>query len=474
MDKERLKNIPNLPGVYLMKDKKGTVLYIGKAASLRKRTPSYFRRDANLPPRTRLMVEKIADISFFVTGSEAEALITESALIKRYKPRYNVALKDDKSYPLLKLTVKEDFPRLILTRKRRNDGSIYYGPYTDVKLLRRALAIMKKIFPLRTCRRIPKKVCLNYRIRQCLAPCIEAIDKSEYSDIVKELKLFLSGKRKKLIDEISKKMHDASEKRDFESAAILRDRIRALSVVPSTIKAPAPVERKVNPYDEIVALKYLLGFRRVPRRIEAFDISNISGREAVGSMVTFVDGRPSKDDYRRFKIRGVKGIDDYKMMKEIVRRRYERVKAEKLFSPDLIIIDGGKGQLNAASSTLEGLGFKRIPVIGIAKRFEHIYLKKRKEPVIFSKNSATLHLIQRLRDEAHRFAISYHRVLRGKKLKKSILDDIEGIGEKRKHTLLSKFGSVENIKKAGIDKLSSVKGIDEKTAMRIKGQLDGV
>lgn len=509
MDKKRLKNIPDLPGVYIMKDKKGDTLYIGKAASLKKRVSSYFKRDSDLSLRTRLMVEKVADISFIVTGSEPEALITESAFIKRYKPRYNVALKDDKSYPYLKLTVNEDFPRLILTRKKRDssadqsseaqkakeeverkpvprsfseggshsakadDEAIYYGPYTDVKLLRKALGIMRGIFPLRTCRRMTKKVCLNYHIGQCSAPCIEAINKDAYSDIVKEQKLFLEGKRERLIDELSKKMKKRAEQKDYEKAAILRDRITALSIVPRTIRRAryretAFIKKKAKPYDEIVALKYLLGLRRVPRKIEAFDISNIRGKEATGSMITFIDGQPSKDNYRRFKIRDVKGVDDYKMMREIIRRRYERVKSEKLPCPDLIIIDGGKGQLNVASLTLEQLGFRRLPVIGIAKRFEHIYLRRRREPIIFSQHSPILHLIQRLRDEAHRFAISYHRKLRSKKLRGSILDDIEGIGEKRKRLLLNKFGSVGNIKKAGIKELSSLKGIDIKTAKSIR------
>lgn len=466
MDKERLKNIPDLPGVYIMKDNMGRALYIGKAASLKKRVSSYFKRDPNISHRIRLMTEKAADVSFIVTGSEAEALITESAFIKRYRPRYNVALKDDKSYPYLKLTVGEEFPRLMLTRKLRRNGSLYYGPYTDVKLLRKALGIMKRLFPLRTCRRMPKKVCLNYHIGQCPAPCVEAVDKSEYGDIVKELELFLTGRREELIDELSRKMRWAAEKRDFEEAALLRDRIVALSVVPRPTGGASIIE-KAKPYDEVTALKSLLGLKRVPRRIEAFDVSNISGKEATGSMITFIDGRPSKDDYRRFKIRDVSGIDDYKMMKELVRRRYERVKAERLPCPDLIIVDGGKGQLNAASSVLEELGFERLSVIGIAKKFEHIYLRKRKEPIIFSEHSPVLRLIQRLRDEAHRFAVAYHRKLRRKTLRRSALDEIEGIGKKRKRLLLNRFGSVENIRKAGVEELRSVKGISIKLAKSI-------
>ncbi|MDD5680120.1 MAG: excinuclease ABC subunit UvrC [Candidatus Omnitrophica bacterium] len=415
MDKEKLKNIPDLPGVYIMKDNKGGILYIGKAASLKNRVLSYFRDKANISQRIGMMAGKADDIAFFVTGSEAEALILEAAFIKKHKPRYNVALKDDKSYPYLELTENEDFPRLIVTRRRgdslpgKDGGSVFYGPYTDVKLLRRALGVMKRIFPLRTCRRMSKKSCLNYRIGQCYAPCIGAIDKNAYSDIAEELKMFLSGDRLGLIESLSEKMRKAAAIKDYEKAALLRDRITALSVVPK-------IKIRITHYDEIEELRHLLRLRRPSRRIEAFDISNISGKEAAGSMVTFIDGKPNKDHYRRFKIRSVKGINDYEMMSEIVRRRYERVKKERLPSPDLVIIDGGKGHLNAAASVLSELGFGKLPVIGIAKKFEHIYLKGRKEPIIFSHNSPILHLIQRLRDEAHRFAISYHRVLRRKKI----------------------------------------------------------
>jgi len=415
MDKEKLKNIPDLPGVYIMKDSDGGILYIGKAASLKNRVLSYFRERADISQRISMMVAKAADIGFFVTGSEAEALILEAALIKKHKPRYNVALKDDKSYPYLELTKNEDFPRLLITRRKGvylpagRDGSLFYGPYTDVKLLRKALGVMKRIFPLRTCRRMPKRPCLNYRIGQCYAPCVEAISKDAYYDIAKELKMFLNGDRIGLIENLSLKMRTAAAAKDYEKAAILRDRISALSVIPK-------IKLRITSRNEIEELKYLLRLKRPPKRIEAFDISDISGKEAVGSMVTFIDGKPSKDDYRKFKIRSVEGINDYEMMREIVRRRYERVKAERLPSPDLIIIDGGKGHLNAAVSVLEELGFAKLPVIGIAKQFEHIYLKSSKEPIIFSHSSPILHLIQRLRDEAHRFAISYHHVLRRKKI----------------------------------------------------------
>ena len=445
-----------------MKDKEGNILYIGKASSLKKRVSSYFRPEADLSSRIKVMVGKIEKISFFLTASEAEALITERAFIKKYKPRYNVALKDDKSYPYLKLTLYEEFPRLILTRKKRDDKGTYYGPYTDVKLLRKALNIMKRVFPLRTCKRMPKKICLNYHIAQCYAPCIQAISKTSYADIVRELKLFLSGRKSLLLKELSKKMKDSSQKRDYEKAALLRDRIIALSTLPRKIKREK---------DQMLFLAKLVGLKRRTRKIEAYDISNISGKEAVGSLITFIDGKPSKNNYRKFKIKSVEGIDDYKMMKEVIRRRYEKVKKERLSSPDLIIVDGGKGQLNACYSVLKELGFERIPVIGIAKKFEHIYLRKRKEPIVFSKNSPMLHLIERLRDEAHRFAIGYHHLLRSKKVKESILDKIEGIGDKRKKTLLKKYPSLENIRKVSLRELSSLRGMNIKTARRIKEYL---
>jgi len=479
MEKEELKSIPNLPGVYLMKDEGGNILYIGKAASLKKRVSSYFKGSPHPSARTQLMVEKVADITFFVTGSEAEALIAEAAFIRRYKPRYNVALKDDKSYPYLKLTTNERYPRLIITRKVKRDGAVYYGPYTDVKLLRKAMGLMKRIFRLRSCKRIPKKVCLNYRLGQCCAPCIGAIDESGYGDIVREVRLFLEGRRDRLIEDLSKRMGELAKRREFEKAAVLRDRIAALSVVPRPIgdartrdiSGAGGKNRRISEiaaYDELIAFMHLLSLRRVPHRIEAFDISNICGDMAVGSMITFIDGKPSKDDYRRFKIKGVTGIDDYRMMQEIIRRRYERVKKERLPSPDLIIIDGGKGQLNAALKALDGLGFGRIPVVGIAKRFERIYLKHRKEPILFSHRSPVLHLIQRLRDEAHRFAVTYHRMLRGKRLSLSVLDNVEGIGKARKKVLLNAFGSVENIKKAPMERIITLKGIDKKIAARLK------
>ncbi len=413
MDKEKIKDIPDLPGVYMMKDERGEILYIGKAASLKKRVSSYFRNGLGRSHRIGLMVDKVADISFFVTTQEAEALILESALIKKYRPRYNVELKDDKSYPYLALTESEKFPRLLIVRKkgvlRGEKGVTLYGPYTDVKLLKKAVGIMKRMFPLRTCSRMPKKVCLNYRIGLCLGPCVEKASGRVYSDTVKELKMFLKGNKRGLIEDLSQKMRKAAERKDYERAAALRDRITALNVVPKQ-------KARITPYDEMEELRHLLRLRRTPRRVEAFDISDIGGFDAVGSMVTFLNGKPSKSDYRKFKIRTVSGVNDYEMMREVVRRRYERVKKERLPNPDLIIIDGGKGHLSAAVSVLMELGFGGLPVIGIAKKFEHIYLKNRREPIIFSHSSPILHLIQRLRDEAHRFAIGYHHVLRRKKI----------------------------------------------------------
>jgi len=482
MDEKILKNIPNLPGVYIMKDAAGKVLYIGKALSLKKRVRSYFAPCAGHSPRIEVMVKRAKDIGFFVTATEAEALIQEAAFIKKYRPPYNTALKDDKSYPYLKLGVGEEYPRLEITRKPEDDGSLYYGPYTDVRLLRKALRIMKRLFPLRTCRRMPKKACLNHRIGNCAAPCIGAVDKRGYAQIVKELRLFLEGRKDTLVRELSGMMRKASSARDFERAAELRDRITALSAVPSSGKGSYYTDfsgkksrrsrgKRYKPYDQIMALRYFLNARRTPKRIEAFDISNIQGSCAVGSMITFIDGHPRKDEYKRFRIEGVKGIDDYAMMREVLRRRYVRVRDERLGTADLIIVDGGKGHLNAVLGLLKELGFERIPVIAIAKRFEHVFVPGRKEPVVFSGNSPVLYLIQRIRDEAHRFAISYHHNIKEKSVKASALDEIRGIGKARKRDLLKRFGSVSKIRNASAKEIARIRGINEKLAKCIKRHL---
>jgi len=405
--KKTIKGLPDAPGVYLFKDKKSKVLYIGKASSIKKRVSSYFQRSVKLP-RTELLVSQIKDVDFIPTRSEAEALIYEASMVRTMRPKYNVELKDDKSYPYLKLT-KEEYPRLMITRRRVSDGSRYFGPYTNVKLLKQALSYMKRVFPLRTCNRLSKKICLAFHIGECTGPCERKTTKKEYNRIVRELILFLEGKRTRLLKDLSKHMRVSSKAMDYETAAKIRDRISALSVATDG-------GVKISGFDEVEDLKNLLNLRRRLRRIDAFDISNISGVEAVGSMVVFVNGEPEKAEYRKYKIRTVEGINDYAMMKEVVTRRYKRALEERLDMPDLIIIDGGRGHLNTALEALKELGFEKKVVIGIAKEFERIWLPGKNIPLILHKNSPVLHLIQRIRDEAHRFAHSYFRLLRRKRL----------------------------------------------------------
>jgi len=458
--KERIKKLPNSSGVYIFKDAKGVVLYVGKAGNIKKRVSSYFYKKLTHSAKTQMLLSKLSEIETIPTSCEAEALILESSLIKRYKPKYNIALKDDKSYPYLKLTLGEKFPRILMVRKLKDDGSRYFGPYTNAKLLRQAANLMKRIFRLRTCNKLPKDICLDFYLGQCLGPCTEKVSSSRYNEAVRDLVLFLEGKKDTLLRSLSVRMALASRERKFEEAAKIRDRVEALSVA---VKGRA----KYRFNDILEELARVLELKKPPKRIEAFDVSNLYGVEAVGSMIAFYDLAFDKSSYRKFRIKTVDGIDDYKMMREIVRRRYKRVLDEKLKIPDLIIIDGGKGHLRAAKKELDLLGVFDIPVIGIAKEFEHIYLPDKKDPIKLPRNSGILHLIQNIRDEAHRFAIYYHRHLRDRRGSHSELDDIKGVGQSRKRDLLKHFGNIANIKKARLDDLIEVKSIDKRIAKSI-------
>ena len=407
--KEKIKKLPKSPGVYMFKDTEGSVLYIGKAKDLSKRVPSYFKEHTPKTIRQMSLLERVKDLDYIITASEEEALLYEANLIKENKPKYNVELKDDKSFPFLKLT-NEKFPRLIITRKKVKDGSRYFGPYIRVKPLRKAVSVMKGIFPLRTCKKVKDEACLSYHIGQCLAPCIGKINEKEYKEIIRQLILFLDGKKKRLLRELAEKMKELSEKENFEEAAIIRNRISALSEVPG---------KKVRDYggwgDVAVKLKKILHLSRLPMKVEAFDVSNIQGKDACGSMVYFYNGMPDKSNYRKFRIKSVEDIDDYGMIREIVRRRYKRIKEEKTAFPDLIIIDGGKGHLGVAYDELVRLNLRRIPIIAIAKKKERIYTRSSKIPLDINRDGELLHFIQRIRDEAHRFALKYHHNLRSKK-----------------------------------------------------------
>lgn len=404
---KKLKKIPQSPGVYLFLDRKKTPLYIGKAANLRKRVASYFQNKYH-PPKTRALLASIRDLDYIPTRSSAEALIYEANLIKEKKPKYNIELKDDKSYPFLKLTKNEKFPRLFISRRKKKDGAIYYGPYTNAKLLKSALSAIQGIFFLRSCVKLPKRACLKAHLGGCLAPCDGGISEKEYKKAVGEVKLFLECRKETLLRKISGEINRASKKLDYEKALMLRDRIEALSEVWKGRKPPAPLNKEMN------RLKEVLGLVVFPARVEAFDISDIHGKEAVGSMVSFFCGKPQKDEYRRFRIKSVSGINDYEMIREVIRRRYARLLKEKSAFPDLILIDGGRGHLNAAKNELRKIGPLKVPIISIAKENEYIFTEGKKAPLRLPKSEPALKSIMKMRDEAHRFAISYHKLLRSK------------------------------------------------------------
>ncbi|GMG96792.1 excinuclease ABC subunit UvrC [Tepidimicrobium xylanilyticum] len=604
---EELKKLPDEPGVYLMKDRNGHIIYVGKANSLKKRVRQYFQSSRNNPPKVNAMIKHIHEFEYIIVDSEVEALILEANLIKKNKPKYNILLRDDKQYPYIKVTTNEKYPRVIKTRRVLKDGAKYFGPYPSAYAVKDTIEIIRSLYPIRTCNKNFDKQqkrtrpCLNYYIGRCLGPCQGNVDEKKYMEMIDEVIMFLNGKEDKLIEVIEEKMKKASENLDFESAAKYRDQINSLKVVLEkqkivssnlmdqdvigmargidevciqiffirsgkivgrehfiisdtfnddrkeilssfikqfylgtayipkeifiedeiedmeaiskwlsekrgnkvSIRVPKRGEKsqlmemvKKNAMDmlnqhgeEIVRkqreeekaleqLKNLLGLDSMPNRIEAYDISNISGVLSVGSMVVFEYGRPKKSDYRRFKIETVLGSDDYKSLEEVIKRRFIRGLEEKkmmeenkielkgfsLF-PDLIMMDGGKGQVNVALQALEEMGLD-IPVCGLVKDEFHstrgiIY---NNQEIKLDERSSGFKLIYRIQEEAHRFAISYHRSLRSKNMIKSELDDIKGIGEKRKRELLRHFKTVENIKKASIDELAQVKSMNRKVA----------
>jgi len=404
--KDLIDKLPLTSGVYLMKDTDGKVIYVGKAVALRKRVQSYFRRSQGAVSKTDLLVSEIADIDHIKTASEAEALILEASLIKQYAPKYNIELRDDKTYPFIEVT-GDVFPRISVERPRvKTKDSRYYGPYVAVTLIREALSIIRKIFRFRTCDPFPDKECLDYHIGLCDAPCIGKISKTEYAKNIRNVCLILEGKKDALQRGLSQEMGALSAAQKFEKAAAVRDQLRAIGALYSGTG-------DINYYKEAEQLQRALNLPRLPERIEAFDISNIMGDQAVGSMVAFVNGKPDKRNYRRFRIKEVEGIDDFKMIAEVVRRRYRRLREEGRLFPDLIVIDGGKGQLSAALGELAALEIE-IPIISLAKREEEIFLPRKRDAVRLPPDSLGLKLLQRLRDEAHRFAITYHRKLRTK------------------------------------------------------------
>jgi len=455
--KEKIKSFPDSSGVYLMKDRRGAILYVGKASSLKRRISSYFQK----PPTRKIqaLLERISDIDYIQTTSSAQALLLENSLIKKHKPYYNAALKDDKSYPYIKISSKDKFPRISIVRRNKEKAARYYGPYTNAKLLKSALKSIRVIFPFRSCQKMPKAPCLYLHLKLCPGMCIGKISQDVYRKNLRQLELFLQGKYKQLLSELTVKMHQAAKNEAFEEAAALRDKIDSLTETIARTKEP-------HKQDILLALQKTLKLTKLPYRIEAFDVSEISGSAFCGSMVSFIGGWPNKNNYRKFRIKTVKAVDDYAMMCEILRRRYSSKELKKIPHPDLILIDGGKGHLSCAQKELKSLGLARIPVIALAKRLETIYTPGG-EVLNLSGGSKVLHLLQRIRNEAHRFAISYHRKLRQKKMKGSLLDEVPGIGIVKKKALLQHFKSVEAIRKAKIEDLTEVKNIDRKAAERV-------
>ena len=586
---EKLKLLPDSPGVYIMKNEAGKVIYVGKAVVLKNRVRQYFQSNKGHSPKVRVMVSKIADFETILTGSEMEALILECNLIKKYRPRYNISLKDDKTYPYVKVTLAEKYPRVMITRRIMKDGARYFGPYTQVGAVHESLKLLRRLFPMRPRKHMDvDRPCLEYHIKRCVAPCTGEVNPEEYKKMVDAVCLFLEGRTEIVEKRLEEQMMDAAENLRFEEAARLRDQLHAVqkvaekqrivtgsgdqdaigmsrseigvcvqiffirsgkmigrehfllsgseeesnsdvlsaflkqyyhraAFIPHEILLPMEVpEQQVigewltekkgskvyvevpqrgTKHDIVMmaennAAKYLsdeaariktsneqtegavrelgeyLGMKQLPWRMECFDISHIQGSETVASMVVFEGGIPNKSAYRRFKIKSAEGKpDDFLSMREVTTRRYGKKDVEDM--PDLIIIDGGKGQLSSALEIIRGAGHTAVPVIGLAKQFEWIFVEGKSEPVILPRNSQALFLMQRIRDEAHRFAITYHRSLRGKRNLVSVLDHITGIGEKRRQALRKKFGTIQNMRDASVEELAAVPGMTRPAARAV-------
>jgi len=475
---KKLKELPDAPGVYLMRGREGAIIYVGKAASLRKRVQSYFRESTlrKAEPKVRGLIRSIQDFDVLVLKSEAEALLTEGKLIKEYKPRYNTLLKDDKRFPLLRTDLRKPFPKFELCRIDKKDGALYFGPYTSGLAARAALEFVEKRFGIRQCRPTTPdadtyKHCNNDIIRHCAAPCVDKVTPEQYRERVETACAFLRGERPEFIKEIRVKMKAAAAEHQFEEAAALRDMMLLLH---RAVKERSLVRKtdKMKTSEALAGIKELgkeLGLKKAPRVIECFDISNISGTYAVASMVAAVDGVPVPQRYRRFRIKTVEGSDDPRMMAEAVLRRYSRLQKEQGAMPDLLIVDGGITQLRASRAVLEQLGVE-LPSVGLAKQFEE--LVRDDQPTLrLPKESLARAVVTGLRDEAHRFAISYHRELRRKRIQESALDEIPTIGKKTKERLLKHFGSFTRLRRASLKELQATPGIGLKTAQLILGTI---
>jgi len=424
---EKVKTFPTTPGVYLMKDAQGVVLYVGKAKNLRNRASHYFTRAALEDHRTRDLVPLIADVDFIPADSEVDALLLEARLIKDIQPRFNIELKDDKTFPYLQIRLREDFPRVEFTRKPRRRGVRLYGPFTSARSLRQAIQVLQRIFQFRTCKLDIVdgdarwrwfRPCLLHSIRQCTAPCNFRISKEEYRRQIRALRMVLEGKKDRLLAHMERQEREAAAALEFEKAARLRDDIAALRQLTQRGEVSRDVQPEVFPIDPkkgLVGLRQVLGLSKTPRTIEGVDIAHLGGQDTVASLVNFIDGLPFKPGYRRYKIRSVEGVDDFASIREVVTRRFRRLSDNEEPFPDILLIDGGKGQLNAALEAFRILDLEPPVLLSLAKREEEVFRPGESKPLRLSRHSAALRLLQYVRDEAHRFAQHYHHLLRRKK-----------------------------------------------------------
>ena len=475
----KLRDVPHKPGVYLMRDRLKRVIYVGKARDLRKRVGQYFTpsRKMTADMKTRALIESIWDFDVHVVRSEPEALLLEGKLIKEFRPKYNISFRDDKRFLMVKVNLADLYPKFQLTRLKQEDGARYFGPFPHSGALRTTLQWLKKKYGLRSCRPAEPgeedyKRCLQHIIKNCSAPCIGKVSREEYLERVQQACDFLEGSNREQLGEIEKEMHKAAERLDFERAAELRNMLDSLkrTIAPMRRFSRDSLGHGIDPQRDLQALQNALSLESPPGVMECFDISNISDTHIVASMVRFQEGVPDKAGYRRYRIKTVDGQNDFASMAEVVRRRYQRllqVPEHQRRLPDLIIVDGGKGQLSTAYKELQALEIENIPIIGLAKQFEEIYRPMRPQSLLLPEDSDALKLLQRIRDEAHRFANGYHQLLMKRRISESLLDDCPGVSEKRKKQLLEKFGSVKQIRKTKPEELAKIPGISTKLAQEI-------
>ncbi|MEO6848842.1 MAG: excinuclease ABC subunit UvrC [Chthoniobacterales bacterium] len=500
--------VPHKPGVYVMRDRFNHVIYVGKARDLRKRLASYFMpsRKTTADIKTRALIKSIWSFEFHLVRSDAEAVLFEGRLIKEFRPKYNVSFRDDKRFLLVRVNLADSYPRFQLTRLRKEDGARYFGPFPHPSALRSTLNAVRKKFGIRACKPAEPtekdyRHCLDHIIKNCAAPCIGRITQEDYRKRVEEACQFMEGQSRGMLETIETEMQQAAAKLDFEKAAQLRNLLQDMKTTTKPIRrfTRASLPTTIHPEEDMLALKDALQIPLLPRVMECFDISNITSTHIVASMVRFRNGVPDRANYRRYRIKTVKGQDDFASMAEVVRRRYSRVLNEangpagedaeynqepvievmdrmksqmQVTLPDLIIVDGGKGQLGMACKELQRLGLHDLPVIGLAKEFEEIYRPGRPLPLRLPEDSGALRLLQRIRDEAHRFANAYHSLLLKKRISESALDEVPGISENRKKAILSKFGSVARVRKASAYDLAEVDGISPRLAEEVIGYLN--